>query len=795
MATEGQRRKHSIRVAGGALVIALLAALPSQVASASQVSAAAVGQRLNAAHAARPASSPASAAVLDVVMLVDESGSETTAKVAEERQTAGTIVQTMLNPHSRVTIVGFGGVNNVVPDQAPVDVVCQPTIASGADLSYLASCVSKLHRRTEQEGNDTDYAAALGQAMGYFSPDSSYGQQSPSGARKVILMMTDGGVDVHRDTKQYGPNWMLGEQQAVDQQLTAARQDGVQVWPLGFGTDITSQAAAYLSHLAKSGAQSACDTRQVSEPHYQVVNNPADALNAVNQLYAEAGCLGTSVPPPVSVGDGVQTGTLRVTIPPIASDAAISVARGDPGVQVSFIRPDGTQWTDSSAISGQDSPVEVLHVANVTNAEVGTWQIQLKAAPSLASQVVSATAFWQGAVRAVITADPPSAKLGQQIGITLSVLGPNGPITDPSTLASLEVGVAVSGDGLTQSTPVAVSNAGGSSGVGDYKGTFTAPRQAGTLTFIGAAAGYGLYATEVPATVQVGTATAGFTATVQLPVVNSVQVGGNIQGHVNFVNQTSAARSVRLELTTSHGAAVISSPSGPIAARAGQPPSVPFTIAVDKDSPIGPAWFQVKAVDAADPSLVYSNVTMNVTVTKPPGFLAKYRWEIIGLLVLLILAVLFVLWMRAAHRRKVDVRGLIAILRRGGEQMGAELKAPGKWADTFRFIIRDEEQQTARLDYPQPGFSAFTVKRAANGQVRMITPGGERYDVVVGGPGEVMESGLELAFRDLRRRRVTPRPEGRPGGTAAGVSASQADAPPVGQNGARPSDPPDEWLY
>ena len=71
-------------------------------------------------------------ALLNVVMLVDESGSETAAKVADEKQTAGTIVQSMLNPRSRVTVIGFGGVNHVVPNQNPVDVVCQPTIASGA---------------------------------------------------------------------------------------------------------------------------------------------------------------------------------------------------------------------------------------------------------------------------------------------------------------------------------------------------------------------------------------------------------------------------------------------------------------------------------------------------------------------------------------------------------------------------------------------------------------------------------------------------------------------------------------
>jgi len=135
---------------------------------ATPVSAQAAGGRQAAGGGQASAAIPDGAgdAVLDVVMLVDESGSETDAKVAEERQTAGTIAQSLLNPRSRVTVVGFGGVNHVAPNQNPVNVACQPTITSGAsNLSYLASCVNSLHRRTEAEGDDTDYAAALGQAM------------------------------------------------------------------------------------------------------------------------------------------------------------------------------------------------------------------------------------------------------------------------------------------------------------------------------------------------------------------------------------------------------------------------------------------------------------------------------------------------------------------------------------------------------------------------------------------------------------------------------------------------------
>ena len=135
-------------------------------------------------------------------------------------------------------------------------------------------------------------------------------------------------------------------------------------------------------------------------------------------------------------------------------------------------------------------------------------------------------------------------------------------------------------------------------------GTFTAPKQTGPLTFTGTAAGYGLYATEVPTVVRVGTSVPGLTVTVNPPIVNGVQAGQSIQGHVSFDNRTGATGRVRLELSVSHARAAITSPAGVITARPGSTPDVPFTITVAKDSPAGAAWLEVKAVDAANPGVL-----------------------------------------------------------------------------------------------------------------------------------------------------------------------------------------------
>jgi hypothetical protein len=698
-------------------------------------------------------------AALDVVVLVDESGSETPQKVADEKQTVGTIVQTMLNPSSRVTVIGFGGVNHVVPSQDPVDVACQPTIASGAaNLDYLSTCVGALHRRTEAEGDDTDYAAALSEAMYYLGPGSTATPAAPSGAIKVILMMTDGAVDVHRDTQQYGSNWELGEETAINQQLAAATSAGVQLWPLGFGTDIGTgltqpQALQYLNNMAAHGAPAVCDTRHaVNQPHATWVNDPDDAINALDQLYSDAACLGSSQQQGTVAGGGSLT--LTVSIPAIASSAAISVDRVNPAIAVTFTQPDGTQWTDASAISGADSssPDEVLHLDHITSADVGTWRATLTAPAGVARQLVSATLFWQGAVRAIITATP-GVNPGQQIAVKLTVLGPNGPVTDQSTLNSLLVGVTAAGQGLPGQVQVPVSAVGGPSGVGTYAGTYKAPGQPTTLTITGTAAGYGLYATQIPATVTVGLASS-FAVTPQFSGVTHVRAGGSISGSVNFTNTTGSTRHVLLKLTASGVTATIS-PSTPItvpSTASGNPPSVPFTVTIDNSAPAGSAGLEVQGIDA-DTGQRYNAATDVITVTTPPTFFDKYKWDGVGILALTILLMLAALWRRQVIRDRKNVRGLVATLRSGGVPVGKELGAEQKYSEVFAFVIRDEGSPTQHLDHPPRGatVSVYHVRRAGRGLVRLTTPTGLRpYEIEVGGAGHSVGSGLELAFRDTR---------------------------------------------
>jgi hypothetical protein len=738
---------------------------------------------------------------LDLVILVDESGSESPADIRHETEAAGTLAQAPLNPRSRVTVFGFGGTDGAAPNQNPIDAVCQPTVVnSKANLEYLATCVDKLHARTQVQGNNTDYVAALTQAMNVLSPSTPTGQQSPAGAVKVIIMMTDGGLDETGNPAYPQPNWQTAAKNAVSLELSAAQQAGAEVWPLGFGS-IDPSDQNYLFSLATGGGQNACDSRSASKPHGIVAQNSQAALAALNELFAAATCSGMSNGGSVTVPPGGSR-TLSVNIPPIASSGAISVNKGNPAIQVKFVAPDGAAVTGGSTvngstfqISGENSAVEVLHI---TNPDSGTWQIQLTAPSDIQSQLVSATAFWQGAALVSLFPSPPAAKPGQKVMVTLSLVGQKGPITDSSVLHGIEVQVTASGDGLSGSTSVPLTQATGSGLAGDFTGSFSAPGTSGTVSLTGTASGYGLYATSVHTSVSVGNAAALTQGTVVFSGPSSVVVGGTISGYVLW-NNSGQAKPAALVLTTQHALAALTAPSAAFAVGSGTS-RTDFTISLNSGSPLGPASLQLKAVDPAAPATMYGESQLLITVVTPPGILAKYRWEIIAVLILLLLAVLAAYWRRHVRRMAADVRGLSVVLA-GGRGLSAPLRAPSRgWADTFRFAIRNEDEpDQRRLDNPRRGEDTYTARRELEkgrrtGRIIVMSPQGQEYTPAIGGPAENLPSGASVAFRDVKMPKM-PDVTGTPGSwsgsrdQAEGTWSSPRARPEA--NGQAPEPPPD----
>ena len=131
--------------------------------------------------------------------------------------------------------------------------------------------------------------------------------------------------------------------------------------------------------------------------------------------------------------------------------------------------------------------------------------------------------------------------------------------------------------------------------------------------------------------------------------------------------------------------------------------------------------------------------------------LGGYLWVLVAL-VIVVAAVLALIWRHSARRGRMDVRGLVAMIEREGDSLlGAELKAPGRRDVTFRFVIRDEAEWTARLGYPQQGTAAYTARRVGPHEVILATPDGSHYGTTIGGPGILLPSGIKVSFRDTRQ--------------------------------------------
>ena len=137
------------------------------------------------------------------------------------------------------------------------------------------------------------------------------------------------------------------------------------------------------------------------------------------------------------------------------------------------------------------------------------------------------------------------------------------------------------------------------------------------------------------------------------------------------------------------------------------------------------------------------------------------------------------------------MRALRAEIRRDGEPKGKPLRPLGTWSDTFPFVIRDEDNEHARLEFPQPGSGdpTYVAKRGGPGEIRLWTPAGQQHDIIVGSAGELLPNGLRLAFRDTRKRGSGRSIPGLPGPRQK--KSSSARPQPAAYAPATPPD--DDW--
>ncbi|BCJ55889.1 hypothetical protein Asp14428_73640 [Actinoplanes sp. NBRC 14428] len=722
--------------------------------SRSVMAVALVGTTIVAALGLPPA--PLAAALADgpqpvnVVVLVDQSGSLRADGVEAEREAAKIITQSEFSSRSRLGVVGFASANG--DGHGPVDVVCPMEEASaGTARERYQTCIDRLAIRPKGRDDDTDFPSALRQGLEMLG-------QAGGDAPRIIFLLTDGVLDVS-DSEIYGGDAALRNDVAQDQLddlLEQARRDRVQVWPLGFGSDVDK---AKLDAFARSGGRQPCNS-SAPEPSATVVAGPADVVASLQNAFAAARCGAQSPVQRTPLPSGDEK-TLEVEIPPIATYGSLTVVKRDPAIQVSYVDPVGTtvtktgQHDDSTfEVSGERSGVEVLRIRHP---KPGTWKIRLKSPPQTPDQEVSARVLWQGVVQAAVVVNPPQPVPGQPVTVSVNIYTAAGTV-DAESLRGLTVRVRASGAGVPD-TLVRVADDGRdgdrTAGDGEFSGRMSIPAVAsGTLKFAGEVAGAGIVTDRRVAEAPTQREMSLF-ASLELPSGERVAPGRTVRGKVHFSNRAGARTSVRLVLADPDAGTLATINPATLEVPPGNGTTEQdFTIAFDRGTRKGPAAFTVRVVDAGSPDVVYGNAPVRYEIGPEP--LPWWFWVAVAAAAALVLGLITVLWRR---RRASDVRKLSVVLYRADGSTQA-LPAPVKGAAEFPFVVRTEKGGTSRLDLAGAGEPAYVVTRRADGTYRLGTPSGGTEELTGSRRYELPDDAGQVGIGDSVVPQRRPRHDG-----------------------------------
>jgi von Willebrand factor type A domain len=728
-----------------------------------------------------------------IVLLVDESGSLGDDGVAAEREAAALLAQAEISTGSQVTVIGFGG-NSGIAGQTPVVTRCQTTtVSSSQDRDYLSRCVLDIHRRSDAEGQFTDYPRALDQALAVFD-------QAPAETRKILFLLTDGKLDVSGDPS-YGRSVAERNAAALRQMqdnLATARDAGVQVWPLGFGNAEPVQ----LDDFAARGSQQLCGPGSPA-PRARVVTDVGQVVDSLAEAYAAARCLGVnrSETKPLPTGTSVS---LTVDVPKIATDGSIAVIKRDPLIRVEYYDPNGElmpkfgrtkDGVSTFQVSGEGGIVEVLRI---TDPLPGRWEVRLFSSPGIAPQNVMATVLWQGAVRATATLNPPAPRAGERVVAEVTLQTRREQLTDPEVLRQLTVQATLTGEGFAPVELVLADN--GTEGDerasdGKFAAQFSLPSSAtGVYQLVATVGGSGVEASQVPFDGRVATAQGVIRAQVRLPH-ERVAPGGALHGTIEASNDSGASRTVRLQLTDLSEGTLATVTPAQLELPASGTASLPFQIVFDRATPVGAQGLRLLVVDDEQPAIKYAATSVIVDVGyPPPPWWKRYQWWLLGALGAVVLIMLAAAISRFfARRADRDVRGLVLLLFRDEAELGF-LAAPDLPTRQFWFVIRDEQTGQPRLDHANPG-NGFVATRGAGGTVFVRVPGGDKVRLKAGVPQPVAGD-LALAVRDerydggerVRRRRFSPAPGGPDGGPDGGAGGGLDDGAAGSTAGRWPDD-------
>jgi len=687
---------------------------------------------------------------VQIVVLVDESGSLSPEDVARERDAARVIVQGEPSPESTVSVVGFASAD--APGQSPVDPVCPPTkLNTAQNRQFLAECVGEVRRRSPAEGEGTDHVNALRQALSYLRAPGTPDQP------KIVFLLTDGKLDVGK-SPAYGKtpdDRDDAARQQIPGLLAELNQAGVQVWPLGFGQADQAQ----LGGFATGAAQDRCGFT-TPQPTATVITGSADLLRAIGNAFSTARCTSVSEPKTDELPAGGSV-DLEVNVPAIASEGSILVFKRDQRVTVGYFDPKGTPVPANGELGisrfeliGQNSEAESLRIVNPMP---GRWTVRLSAPPGVSAQDVGATAVFQGAIRADITVDPVRPAPGSTVDVTMQVYGSRDAISEPEQLQGLTFTAELSGDGFPPVPPVELSDEDGN---GQYRGPLGVPDGAiGRLDFIGSVTGIGVSGDQRPFATRISRGAADVQGTLSLDGVDTdIVVGTSLNGTANVTNSTGQPHTLRLEVADQSPGTVVAAEPAQLTVPASGKAVLPFTVRFDPATALGGNQARLRLVDESDGTLV-AELLFARNVVAEPGLIERFWWLWLLLAIALGGAIAgLVRWWRRRPPPPSDLRGVRIELRRRGEVVDT-ITARHRGEEFRLGVLRDDGAARPGLTTGTGG-DRYRVHRGRGGP-RVSGPSGEPVDLAPGGVLDLGD-GVELVVHDRPASGGASRPVRKP---------------------------------
>lgn len=677
---------------------------------------------------------------IDMAIAVDESGSLHDTDVLREQDAAQRIAVGEISARSQLTVLGFASADN--RQQAPVDEVCPTTTLDPVAREKIGDCIGKLAKRGKGQGTGTDFPSAIRQAVDRLKEGSA--------KTRVLFLMTDGKLDVS-DSPAYGvtrDDRLHNGPIELTEALGEARDAGVEIWPLGFGSQIDTAA---LKVMAAGGYQGSCVQLPQARPHAATVPDAETLGSTLQAIFAGARCLVTDPPkhgtPPTDI-------TLRIS--PLATLASIVVSKGDKAVTVTYFDPQGKQVVpgqdaDGStfALSGTGQEVEALRI---TNPRPGPWRVHLDAPAGHRDQLASVGVQWRGALRSSITLSPTSPRAGESAVVELRLQTRNDePITDPRDLDRLRVSAELTGAGFPDE-PVTLADDGQrpdvKAGDGRFTGTATIPAQAtGSLNVVGVLGAIGFDADHRPFATHIAGVNPEVRADVQVSDA-TVHPGGGTDVVVKAVNNSSTARTLHLDVADAEPGDLTVSPTR-ITLAPGQSVMTQGRLTAGHGRSHQLAG-KVEVTDPAEPGTILDAQLVTLRVVPVPSAPSRlwhsFWWAIVLGLLLLVCFVGYLVWAYAERKRSTDPTGLVLrllIQDASGPQPGSTLIVNARGEPWYRFDIADETSDDPRLEPRATG--RYQLRREpSSGGVLLRAPGRTEERIRIGGSVPIVGSPVEL---------------------------------------------------